>query len=100
VVRAVVQDLFTDTQQQRYESEMDRAVQMQSERREAKKRRMDEFKKVTPGRHREANPDRDLNKETLRRYYAKYKEELMLNDALHNFMDKIEHAYRSVLQGP
>lgn len=101
VAHAVVQDLFTDAQQQRYEAEMDRAVQMQSERREAKKRRMDMFKKATPGRHREANPERDLNKESLRRYFAKYKEELMLNDALHNFMDKIEHAYRFVLRrGP
>ena len=77
-----------------YQEQMMRAVEAHRKHREEKAAREEALKKTPPGRFREANPERDLNRDSLIKFYSKYKQELILNDAFHNFMDKIEHAYR------
>ena len=88
---------MTSEQVELYQEQMMRAVEAHRKHREEKAAREDALKKTPPGRFREANPERDLNRDSLVKFYTKYKQELILNDAFHNFMDKIEQAYRYVL---
>ena len=87
-------EVLTEDQVSVYQDQMSRAVDLQAKRREERKRLEQTNTKVANGKYSEHIPSRDLNRDSLRAYYAKYKAELALNDALHNFMDKVEWAYR------
>jgi hypothetical protein len=96
ITRTHTQEHMSAAQMETYQELMMKAVDAHHKRKADKAAKAAALAKAPPGKYREANPDRAIYRASLVQFYSKYKLELTLNDALHNFMDKVEYAYRYV----